>query len=95
MRVKVLEALAAGKPVVATSLAIEGLDVENGRQVVLAESDQEFSRAAIELLRAPALRTRLAREAHTWACANLSWEKTVASYEDLYYRMLRDDCQLD
>lgn len=92
MRVKILETLANGKAVVASSLAIEGLDVEDGRQVVLAESDQEFSKAAIDLLSAPELRARLAREAYAWACANLSWEKTVESYEDLYHHLLRNDC---
>ena len=92
MRVKILETLANGKAVVASSLAIEGLDLEDGRQVVLAESDQEFSKAAIDLLSAPELRARLAREAYAWACANLSWEKTVESYEDLYHHLLRNDC---
>jgi glycosyltransferase involved in cell wall biosynthesis len=92
MRVKVLEALANGKAVIASSLAVQGLDLEDGRQVVLAESDQEFSKAAIHLLSTPDLRARLASAAYAWACANLSWEKTVSSYEDLYARLLKEDC---
>src|SRR5438132_405628 len=38
MRVKVLEALAAGKPVVASSLAVEGLGVSDGDQLLIAET---------------------------------------------------------
>jgi len=59
---------------------------------VLAESDVDFSRAVVELLRAPELRARLAREAYRWACANIPWEKTVEAYEDLYHRLLKNDC---
>ena len=89
MRVKILEALANGNVVVASSLAVQGIDVENGRQFVLADSDQEFSQAVIKLLDAPELRMSLARQARAWACEHLSWEKTVAAYEDLYDRLIR------
>jgi glycosyltransferase involved in cell wall biosynthesis len=84
MRVKVLEALAAGKAVVASPLAVEGLDVANEEQVVLAETDQQFCEAIGELLRNPVRRAALAARARAWACANLTWEKSIAAYEQLY-----------
>jgi polysaccharide biosynthesis protein PslH len=90
MRVKVLEALAHCKAVIASPLAIEGLDLQDGHEVKLAESDQEFSQAAIDLLREPELRAGLANRARAWACANLSWNNTVLAYEDLYDRLLKD-----
>jgi glycosyltransferase involved in cell wall biosynthesis len=43
MRVKVLEALGAGKAVVASHLATEGLDLVDGQHVVHAETDDEFA----------------------------------------------------
>ena len=90
MRVKVLEALAAGKPLVASTRAVEGLDLIDGEQVVLAEDDDEFHRAIVDLLGHPEKRALLAAQAQAWAWANLSWEKTVADYENLYHRLLRD-----
>jgi len=90
MRVKVLEALAAGKAIVASPLVVEGLDLVNGEQVILAESDQEFSEAIIDLLNAPERRASVATRARTWACANLSWEKVAVVYEALYQRLLLD-----
>ncbi|MBB5754888.1 glycosyltransferase family 4 protein [Prosthecomicrobium pneumaticum] len=48
-RIKVLEAMAAGLPVVATALAVEGLDLEPGRHVLIAERPESFV-AAIERL---------------------------------------------
>jgi glycosyltransferase involved in cell wall biosynthesis len=84
MRVKVLEALAAGKAVIASRLAVEGLDVRPGEQVILAETDQQFGDAIIELLRHPAERNSLASRAREWASTNLGWERSVAAYEELY-----------
>ena len=89
MRVKMLEALAAGKSVVASSLAIEGLDVLTGEQVMLAETDQQLGEAIVELLTDPGKRSSLAKRARAWACSNLGWEKSVASYETLYDNLVR------
>jgi glycosyltransferase involved in cell wall biosynthesis len=88
MRVKVLEALAAGKPVIASGRAVEGLPVTDGKQVILAESDEEFCRAADWLLRHPDERAGLGRRARQWAVANLGWGKSVAAYEALYATLL-------
>lgn len=89
MRVKVLEALAAGKAVVASPLAVEGLDLANGEQVVLAENDHEFNQAILQLLRHPERRVQLAKKARAWACANLSWERVADRYDVLYQRLLK------
>ena len=63
MRVKVLETLAAGKALVATRLAVEGLDVADGEQVLLAETDQEFRDRLGYLLDQPEERMALATRA--------------------------------
>jgi glycosyltransferase involved in cell wall biosynthesis len=87
--VKVLEALAAGKAVVASSRAVEGLDMVHGEHVILAESDQEFVDAIIDLLRNPEKRLALAVQAHAWASAHLSSEKVAEEYEKLYRCLLK------
>jgi len=88
MRVKVLEALAAGKALVASPLATEGLAVTDGRELLLAESDAEFAGAALALLEDPARRVALAGRARAWALAHLGWERPLAAYEALYERLL-------
>lgn len=90
MRVKTIEALAAGKAVAASPLALEGLDLRHGQQVMIAESDDDFSTAILELLRHPEKRERLASSAYRWAVSNLSWEHAAGTYETLYWRLLRD-----
>jgi polysaccharide biosynthesis protein PslH len=89
MRVKVLEALAAGKAIVASRLAVEGLEVVEGKHIRLAETDKEFADTIVQLLAHPEERASLARNARAWACANLGWGKTIAAYEQLYESLLQ------
>jgi len=84
MRVKVLEALAAGKAVVATPLAVEGLEVTSGDQLEIAASADEFSRALARLLGDESRRRRLAESARAWAGEHLGWDRAIARYERLY-----------
>jgi len=50
MRVKILEALAEGLPIVTTSIGCEGIAVENGRHLLVADSPQDFAQATLRLL---------------------------------------------
>jgi glycosyltransferase involved in cell wall biosynthesis len=58
-RIKILEALAHGCPVVSTSKGAEGLAVTDGKQMLLADSPDEFAAACLRVLRDAALRERL------------------------------------
>jgi glycosyltransferase involved in cell wall biosynthesis len=88
MRVKVLEALAHGKAVVASPLAVNGLNVVNGEQVVLAQGEQQFGEAILQLLWDEKRRSALARRARAWALANFDWQRTIDAYEALYTTLL-------
>lgn len=88
MRVKVLEALAAGKALVAYPLAVEGLDVANGEEVILAEDARQFGDAITWLLREPEMRAALASRARSWARSRLGWDHSIADYESLYARLM-------
>ena len=84
MRLKVIEALAAGKAVVCSRRAAEGLDVCGGVHVHFAESDEEFATELVTLLQDPRGRRDLAERARAWATVNATWNRTIASYEQLY-----------
>ena len=58
-RLKILEALALGTPVVATSKGAEGLDLQPGRDLLVADSPAEFAAAVIRVLSEPGLREQL------------------------------------
>ncbi len=90
MRVKILDALAAGKAIVASPLAVEGLDLTNGAQIVLAESDQEFVNQIDRLLNHPAKRLALAEQARAWACKRLNWSTSIETHEALYRSLMTE-----
>jgi glycosyltransferase involved in cell wall biosynthesis len=84
MRVKVVEALAAGKAVVATPRALEGLDAAQAGAAVVAESDEELAAAIVALLRDPDRREEVARRARSWALEHAGWDASVAAFARLY-----------
>jgi glycosyltransferase involved in cell wall biosynthesis len=88
MRIKVLEALAAGKALVASPLALDGLSVTDGREVLVAETDDEFADAIGRLLSDSHLRVHIARGARRWAQSALGWDRAVSAYERLYSALL-------
>ena len=88
MRVKVLETLASGKALVASPRALEGLDVTDGEEVLVAEDDDAFVEAVSSLLADEERRVALAQRARRWAESALGWESSVAAYEALYRELL-------
>jgi glycosyltransferase involved in cell wall biosynthesis len=61
-RIKILEAWAAGVPVVASRIAAEGLPYEDERDLLLAEEPGQFARALVQLWRNPPLAEQLIHE---------------------------------
>jgi glycosyltransferase involved in cell wall biosynthesis len=90
MRVKVLEALAAGKAIVATPRALAGLKLVPGTHALVADTDTDLSTALAELLEDPERRRRVGSAAREWAEAHLGWEHATAAYTALYERLLAE-----
>jgi len=91
MRVKVLDALAAGKALVCTPRAVEGFSVRDREHVRTAESDADFARAIVHLLSNPHERIAMAGRAHVWARAHAGSHAVVTQYEALYDRIAPAD----
>jgi glycosyltransferase involved in cell wall biosynthesis len=66
-RLKVLEAMAWGLPVVASPQAVEGLELADGHDVVLAETDDEFAACIVAITRDRRRTEALRRAAHAKA----------------------------
>jgi glycosyltransferase involved in cell wall biosynthesis len=62
-RIKILEACAAGKPIVSTSVGAEGLDLEPGKEIILADDPAEFARSVVSLLQHSARSGAVAKSA--------------------------------
>lgn len=59
MRIKVLDAMALGKAVVATTIGAGGIDVAQNRDIVIADDAATFADAVVRLLREPATAARV------------------------------------
>ena len=87
-RIKAFEAMAMGRPVVSTSLGIEGLDVTDGQHFLRADSAGEFAQAILSLLADPAMRARIAGEARRLMEARFSWSEVARQFEGICLRTL-------
>jgi glycosyltransferase involved in cell wall biosynthesis len=72
-RLKILEAMAAGVPVVSTRLGAEGLDVSHGKNILLAETPQEFVRALQDLSGGNSLREKVVEGARRLVASEYDW----------------------
>jgi glycosyltransferase involved in cell wall biosynthesis len=77
-RLKILEALGAGRPVVATSVGCEGLEDLVGRGVVVADTATGLAEAIAGLLVDPARASALGRSGHGAVTADHGWDAALA-----------------
>ncbi|MHB1131356.1 MAG: glycosyltransferase family 4 protein [Chloroflexota bacterium] len=82
-RLKILESMALGTPVVSTAKGAEGLDVIDGRDILLAGDDEAFVTKTCQLLRSPEARLRLARAARQLVAAKYDWRLVGRQLEAL------------
>jgi glycosyltransferase involved in cell wall biosynthesis len=80
-KLKVLEAMAAGVPVVSTTIGCQGIDVADGEHVLIADSEREFGMRVTALLRDERMRAKLARAARQRIDEKYTWKKIVGGLE--------------
>ena len=87
-RLKILEAAACGVPVVATGIGAEGLKLEPGRDIVVADSADDFARAVSALLGDASRRSAIARSTRSRVEDLYSWPSIARRLaEDLFRRL--------
>ena len=87
-RLKILEALALGRALVSTPVGCEGLDLEAGRHLVVAEDAAALAEAVVALLRDPARRAALAAAGRARVVARYAWPRLAGDLLALYQRLL-------
>ncbi len=84
MKNKILDAMAAGVPVVTTPMGADGLDVTDGRHVLEGRTPEELAAAAIRIIRDPLLRASLVTTAQDFVRTHHAWSDVGARYKALY-----------
>jgi len=81
---KLLEAMAMCKPVLSNSFGCEGIEVEHGREVFLADGPERFAEAAVLLLGDAALRRAMAERGYQCVRESYSWNVISNKFQCLY-----------
>jgi polysaccharide biosynthesis protein PslH len=83
-RLKLLQAMAAGCAIVSTPVGALGLDVQSGRELLLAAEAASFAEATIKLLRDPSQRSALATQAQALVQTRYDWSVIVPRLLGIY-----------
>jgi glycosyltransferase involved in cell wall biosynthesis len=84
-RIKILEALAAGKAVVSTSIGAEGLDVVSGQHLIVADSPSEFAESVVKLLASTDARHRLGAQGRALVNERYGWDGIAKQLESAWH----------
>jgi len=85
-RLKILEAMALGRPVVSTSIGAEGLEVEDGKNIMIADNTEEFAEKVMMLLRNKDKYKKIVENARRLV---EDWEKISKKLNNVYINLLK------
>lgn len=83
-RLKIFESMAARVPVVSTTIGAEGLPVEPGTEILIADEPACFAEACLKLMEDPAACARMTEAARQLVSSRFSWEAVSAEFERLF-----------
>ena len=86
-RLKIVEAMSMGKPIVATRIGAEGLDVSDGEDILLGDTAEEFAYQIVRARGDAALAQRLGEAARHRAESLYSWRDAVDRLEHFYQKL--------
>ena len=88
-RLKIFEAMAMGRAVVSSSIGAEGLEVQRGRDLILADDPASFAEAVCLLIRDPQLRQSCERAAAKLA-AQYDWSRIAEQFAGVLQQIARE-----
>lgn len=89
-RLKILEAMALGTPVVSTSKGAEGLDVTPEENILIADEPEQFAKAVLRLLDDASLRARLGANGRELVSSRYRWEQIGGKLERVLQQVIQE-----
>ncbi|KKQ91780.1 MAG: Glycosyl transferase group 1 [Candidatus Woesebacteria bacterium GW2011_GWA2_40_7] len=87
-RLKVLEAMASGLPVVSTPVGVAGLGITQGKQALVSQNIKDLAEMTINVLSNKKLAEKLASEGKSFVSANFDWHSIVSRLDKAYSELL-------
>jgi len=92
-RLKIVESLALGTPVVSTSIGAQGLDIDNEAHLLTGDTPADFAGALARMLTEPELRRRISEAGRQRVLERYTWSTLGAElagfYEELSNRSVQ------
>lgn len=86
-RLKILGAMAAGLPVIASKTGISGLDVKHRHNVLIAKNTDDFVDYSVEILKKENLYFQISKNAKRLVEQKYNWSAVSSKLEQIYYKM--------
>jgi glycosyltransferase involved in cell wall biosynthesis len=90
MRVRILEGLAYGEAIVTTTIGLEGIEAESGKEVIVADTPQDFAEAVLQLLDNFEMRAEIAKNGRDLVEWKYDWQVVLRKVNDIYLEFERN-----
>ena len=90
IRVKIIEMLGIGQNIISTSIGVEGIDAENEKNILIADSPDEFIHKTIAYFNNEYDNAQFAANAKQLIKEKYTWEKIAEQFENEYYSLLKN-----
>ncbi len=84
---KILEAMATGTPVITNSKVLASLSATPGKELLIADTPDEFAACALKLMEDPILQRTIGEAGNRYVSNNHSWIKNAQRMADIYSRL--------
>jgi glycosyltransferase involved in cell wall biosynthesis len=88
-RLKILEAMAAGLPVVSSTIGVAGLRVKDGENVLIADTPKGLAEKAVKLLKDRELAEKIGRDGQAHVRKYFDWRFVVKLHDPIYRKLVR------
>ncbi len=88
LRIKIIEGMAYGKAIVSTNIGAEGINIENGKNILIADTAKDFNTAVISLLQDPQKIKWLEQNAQAFAETEFDNKKVVGKLINFYNELV-------
>lgn len=87
MRVKILDAWLWGIPLVSTGIGAEGIDINPGKDILIADDPSEFAQHVITVLKDPVFAAQMVKNGRQTVETHYNWRTTYPMIEQVYSRV--------
>jgi len=87
-RLKILEAMAAGVPVISTTLGAEGLNVRDSENILIADTNEQLAEAIVSVVESEEQCKRLSAAGRTLISGHYDWSQLGTNLLEIYQKLL-------